>query len=130
MDAGVPLAQLVDRGIPYVTSPMGRGVIPDDHPMFMNSARSAALESVLEAAKGTRLRIGSFVPNAIALYAAYLHAAPEAKGWTLVANVGAENTDVALVSGTDLSFARNLAGGGRARIVAALERLAGAEAGA
>jgi thiamine pyrophosphate-dependent acetolactate synthase large subunit-like protein len=42
-EAGLPLQRLVDRGIPFVSSPMGRGAIPDDHPMFMNAARSAAL---------------------------------------------------------------------------------------
>ena len=42
-EAGLPLQRLVDRGIPFVSSPMGRGSIPDDHPMFMNAARSAAL---------------------------------------------------------------------------------------
>ena len=42
-DAGEPLQRLVDRGIPYVTSPMARGVVPDDHPHFANAARSAAL---------------------------------------------------------------------------------------
>src|SRR5215475_10393659 len=42
-DAGRALARLVDQGFPYVTSPMGRGVIPDDHPNFVNAARSAAL---------------------------------------------------------------------------------------
>jgi thiamine pyrophosphate-dependent acetolactate synthase large subunit-like protein len=43
-DAGAPVAKLVDRGLPYLTSPMARGVIPDDHPCFMNGARSAALK--------------------------------------------------------------------------------------
>ncbi|MDJ0867877.1 MAG: thiamine pyrophosphate-binding protein [Myxococcota bacterium] len=42
-DAGPALARIADLGIPYVTSPMGRGVVPDDHPMFLNPARSAAL---------------------------------------------------------------------------------------
>ncbi len=42
-DAGASLARLVDRGIPYLTSPMGRGVVPDDNPHFVNAARSAAL---------------------------------------------------------------------------------------
>jgi thiamine pyrophosphate-dependent acetolactate synthase large subunit-like protein len=43
-DAGAPIARLVDRGLPYLTSPMARGVVPDDHPCFMNGARSAALK--------------------------------------------------------------------------------------
>lgn len=42
-DAGEALAKLVDLGIPYVTSPMGRGVIPDDNAHFVNGARSSAL---------------------------------------------------------------------------------------
>ncbi len=42
-EAGDALARLVARGIPYVASPMARGVIPDDDPRFVNAARSAAL---------------------------------------------------------------------------------------
>ena len=42
-DAGAALTRLVNLGIPYVASPMGRGVIADDNPMCMNAARSAAL---------------------------------------------------------------------------------------
>lgn len=43
-DAGEALARLADLGLPYVSSPMARGVIPDDHPQFMNAARSLALK--------------------------------------------------------------------------------------
>jgi len=43
-DASEALGRLVDRGIPYVCSPMSRGTLPDDHPNFVNSARSAALK--------------------------------------------------------------------------------------
>jgi thiamine pyrophosphate-dependent acetolactate synthase large subunit-like protein len=42
-DARAALAQLVDLGIPYITSPMARGTLPDDHPNFANAARSQAL---------------------------------------------------------------------------------------
>jgi 2-hydroxyacyl-CoA lyase 1 len=42
-DAAAPLTRLVDLGIPFVASPMGRGTIPDDHPMNAGAARSAAL---------------------------------------------------------------------------------------
>ncbi len=42
-DAGPALTQLVAIGIPYVASPMGRGVVADDNPMCMNAARSSAL---------------------------------------------------------------------------------------
>lgn len=42
-DASRALTRLVDLGIPYVASPMGRGVIADDNAMCMNAARSSAL---------------------------------------------------------------------------------------
>ncbi|MFN0148452.1 MAG: thiamine pyrophosphate-binding protein [Dehalococcoidia bacterium] len=42
-DASRALTQLVDLGIPYVASPMGRGVVADDNAMCMNAARSSAL---------------------------------------------------------------------------------------
>ena len=41
--AGPALERLVNLGIPYVASPMARGVVPDDNPHFVNAARSAAL---------------------------------------------------------------------------------------
>ncbi|HZU76480.1 MAG TPA: thiamine pyrophosphate-binding protein [Dehalococcoidia bacterium] len=38
------LTRLVERfGLPFVPSPMGRGFLPDDHPLCMAGARSAAL---------------------------------------------------------------------------------------
>ncbi|MBW2242745.1 MAG: thiamine pyrophosphate-binding protein [Deltaproteobacteria bacterium] len=43
-EAGSALTRLADRGLPYVCSPMGRGVVSDDHPNFANAARSAALK--------------------------------------------------------------------------------------
>lgn len=42
-DAGPAIQKIVDLGIPYVCSPMGRGTLPDDHPNFANAARSQAL---------------------------------------------------------------------------------------
>ena len=42
--AGEALARIADRGIPYVTSPMARGTIPDDHRGFVNGARGSALK--------------------------------------------------------------------------------------
>jgi 2-hydroxyacyl-CoA lyase 1 len=41
--ASEPLQRLVGLGIPFVASPMGRGVVPDDDSMCVNAARSAAL---------------------------------------------------------------------------------------
>lgn len=42
-EAGDALARLAGLGIPTVCSPMARGTVPDDHPLFANAARSTAL---------------------------------------------------------------------------------------
>ena len=44
-DARAALTKLVDLGIPYITSPMARGTLPDDHPNFANAARSHAMKN-------------------------------------------------------------------------------------
>jgi len=44
-NAGPELAELIQRtGIPFLPTPMGKGVLPDDHPLCVSSARSAALK--------------------------------------------------------------------------------------
>ena len=63
--------------------------------------------------RGTGAGIGSFTPNAVALYDSFLKLGSVAEDGVLIANVGDENTDVAIVLGPDLAFARNLSGGGR-----------------
>ncbi|KAK2758704.1 hypothetical protein FQN54_003394 [Arachnomyces sp. PD_36] len=43
--AEVAIRQLVERtGIPFLPTPMGKGVVPDSHPLNVSSARSAALK--------------------------------------------------------------------------------------
>lgn len=43
-DAADEARALVDRfGLPFVASPMGKGVVPDDHPLSFGAARSHAL---------------------------------------------------------------------------------------
>lgn len=41
--AAPALERLVETGIPFVTSPMGRGTVPDDHELCVNAARTTAL---------------------------------------------------------------------------------------
>ncbi len=43
--AEVEVRRLVEAsGIPYLATPMGKGVIPDDHPSSIGAARSLALQ--------------------------------------------------------------------------------------
>ena len=41
--AGEALTRLINRGIPFIASPMGRGTVPDDHALCAGAARSAAM---------------------------------------------------------------------------------------
>lgn len=56
-EASDALRQFVDRsGIPFYTTPQGRGVVPEDHPFFFAQARSQAFkEADLVIVIGTRL---------------------------------------------------------------------------
>ena len=38
-DAGPAIQRIVDRGVPYLCSPMARGTLPDDHENFVGGAR-------------------------------------------------------------------------------------------
>ena len=55
--AWVEMQELVERaGIPFYTTPQGRGVVPDDHPLSFPSMRSAAFrEADLIIVLGTRM---------------------------------------------------------------------------
>ena len=58
-------------------------------------------------------KLAHFSPNAIGLYNAWLHYGVVEEDTVLVANIGHQSIDVAIVRGTDLLFARNLSGGSR-----------------
>jgi Tfp pilus assembly PilM family ATPase len=76
-----------------------------------------ARETLLEAhAAGVRACGGSaeaFTPNSIALYNAFLRYGVVQDETVLLANIGYDNTDVVIMRGPDLVFARNLVGGSR-----------------
>jgi len=65
-DAAAELKEFVDKaGIPFYTTPQGRGVIPEDHPMSYMTVRSAAFrEADLIMIIGTRMNyiIGHAAP--------------------------------------------------------------------
>ncbi|MFK7739326.1 MAG: pilus assembly protein PilM [Planctomycetota bacterium] len=77
-------------------------------------AKDDALERLqgdIESAGGA---VSAFVPNCTALYNAYLKCGPvEADAVVALVNVGHETTDLAIVRGTDLLFARNLTSGSK-----------------
>lgn len=74
----------------------------------------------LSAAGGT---LDAFSPASIALYNAFVRYGVVQDDTVLVANVGHETTDVVLVRGADLLFARNLTGGSKLFDEALMQRL-------
>ncbi|MBX3464473.1 MAG: pilus assembly protein PilM [Planctomycetes bacterium] len=75
-------------------------------------AKDDALARLQGEVRGGGGSVAAFVPNCTALYNAYLKCGPvEADAVVCLANIGHETTDIALVKGTDLLFARNLSGG-------------------
>lgn len=74
----------------------------------------------LAAAGGT---IDAFSPASVALYNAFVRYGVVQDDTVLIANIGAETTDVVIARGADLLFARNLGGGARLFDDALVQRL-------
>jgi Tfp pilus assembly PilM family ATPase/Tfp pilus assembly protein PilN len=76
-----------------------------------------ARESLLDGHLAGLAKVGgvldAFSPNAVALYNAWLRFGVVGDETVLLANIGHDNVDVAIVRGPDLLFARNLTGGSR-----------------
>src|SRR4030095_417886 len=78
--------------------PMPPGLTGDDT-VLVALARNEALEAAASAMKGSRAAIGPSTPNSIALYDAFLKLGPVASDGVLLACIGAEHTDVAILLG-------------------------------
>lgn len=74
-------------------------------------ARESLLAQHVAGLTQKRGKLDALTPNSIALYNAYLRFGAVMEDTVLVANIGHVNTDVILVRGPDLLFARNLGGG-------------------
>ena len=74
-------------------------------------ARENLLREHMQGLASVKGSVDAFTPNAVALYNAFLHYGVVMDDTVLLANIGRESTDVVLVRGADLIFARNLSGG-------------------
>jgi Tfp pilus assembly PilM family ATPase len=81
--------------------------------VLLAMAREGLLEAHAAGVKAAGGSVEAFTPNAIALYNAFLRYGVVQDETLLLANIGYDNTDVVIVRGPDLIFARNLAGGSR-----------------
>ncbi|MBI4878205.1 MAG: pilus assembly protein PilM [Planctomycetes bacterium] len=85
--------------------------VSSDDTVLLALAKRGVLDAHAAVLGAAGLKARSFRPNAIALYNAYRKAG-NAEGTALLMNIGARNTDMAVVQNGDLVFARNLSGGG------------------
>lgn len=89
----------------YNLLPVPKG-LDDEDTMLLSLVREDLLETTMDGLGG--LSVKAFTPNAIALYNAYLVLGDHEASTTLIASVGNGTLDLALVSGTDLYFARSV----------------------
>lgn len=94
----------------YNLIPVSSDVSSDDT-VLLALAKESLLDAQVESMKGSGGELVAFQPNSVALYNAYRRAGTE-DGVTLLVNIGARNTDIAVAKDGDLLFARNLSGGG------------------
>ncbi|MDF1838248.1 MAG: pilus assembly protein PilM [Planctomycetota bacterium] len=80
--------------------------------VLLAMARESLLEEHLEGGAHLKGRVDSFAPTAVAIYNAWLRYGVVQDDTVLIADIGSDNMDVAIVRGPDLLFARNLSGGG------------------
>jgi len=81
--------------------------------VLLAMAREGLLDAHLAGVRAAGGSVESFSPNAIALYNAFLRYGVVQDETVLLANIGYDNTDVVILRGPDLVFARNLVGGSR-----------------
>ena len=81
--------------------------------VLLAMARESLLSEEHERLREVGGSLDAFTPNAVALYNAWLRFGVVMDDTVLLANIGHENTDVVLVRGADLVFARNLGQGSK-----------------
>jgi Tfp pilus assembly PilM family ATPase len=81
--------------------------------VLLAMARESLLDAHLSGLTSLGGKLDAFSPNAVALYNAWLRFGVIGDETVLLANIGHDNVDVAIVRGPDLLFARNLTGGSR-----------------
>lgn len=91
--------------------------------VLLAMARESLLKEHLDGLEGAGGTIEAFSPASIALYNAFVRYGVVQDDTVLVANIGHEATDVVLVRGADLLFARNLSGGAGLFDEALMQRL-------
>lgn len=91
--------------------------------VLLAMSRESLLEEHMDGLQGIGGTVDAFSPNSLALYNAFVRYGVVQDDTVLIANIGAESTDVVIARGADLLFARNLSGGAKLFDDALVQRL-------
>jgi type IV pilus assembly protein PilM len=84
-----------------------------DETILLTLIKNSLIQERTAALEGGKITVGSFTPNAIALYNLLVKAGEADSGTAMVVNIGAESMDIAILRDGTLIFARNVSGGSR-----------------
>src|SRR5262245_1659042 len=85
--------------------------LTNDDTVLLSVAKESLLSGIDDSLGELKLKPGGYVPNSVAIYNAFAKLGPSSDGVTLLLNLGARNSDVAILRGSDLIFARNISTG-------------------
>ncbi|MEW6743694.1 MAG: pilus assembly protein PilM [Planctomycetota bacterium] len=83
-----------------------------DDTVLLALAKEGLVARLKESLEAAGLRARFFTPSSVALYNAFAKAGPETSGITMLASIGAQNSDIAILRDSELIFARNISTGG------------------
>jgi len=83
----------------------------DDETILLTLIKNELIEERTAALEGCKVSVGSFTPNAIALYNLAVKVGEGDEGTVMVVNIGAQSMDIAILRDGSIIFARNVSGG-------------------
>jgi len=85
--------------------------LSEDDTILLTLIKNSLIEEHSAALKGSKVSVGAFTPNAIALYNVMMKSGEADSGTVMAVNIGAESMDIAIAQEGSLIFARNVSGG-------------------
>ena len=85
--------------------------LSDDETILLTLIKNSLIQERTAALEGCKVDVGSFTPNAVALYNLAVKAGEGDTGTIMVVNIGAESMDIAIIRDGAIIFARNVSGG-------------------
>lgn len=85
--------------------------LSDDETILLTLIKNSLIQERTAALDGCKVNVGSFTPNAVALYNLAVKVGGGDEGTIMVVNIGAQSMDIAILRDGSIIFARNVSGG-------------------